>query len=245
MYLKTKALVLRVVEYQEADSILTVLTAEQGLLTLKARGIRRQRSPIKAACQLLAYSEFTVFEHRGYHTINEAAPIEQFSELRRDLELFALASYFAQLAEVLSQEDQPGSEILTLTLNALYALCKLGRSQAIVKAAYELRMIAHAGYEPALSGCAVCGNAAPDRFNVMSGAVECAGCSSGGLRLPMSAGTLAAMRYIVRCDRKKLFSFTLDAPMEKELSDIAQSYLLTQLERGFSTLDFYQSLRLL
>ena len=31
----------------------------------------------------------------------------------------------------------------------------------------------------------------------------------------------------------------------KELSDIAETYFLTQLERGFYTLDFYKSLRLM
>lgn len=245
MYLKTKALVLRSVDYQETDCILTVLTGEQGLLTLKARGVRRPRSNLKAACQLLAYSEFTVFEHRGYHTINEAVPLEQFSELRRDLEQFALASYFAQLAQVLSQQDQPDGEVLSLTLNAFYALSKLGRPQPIVKAAYELRMIALAGYAPELSGCAVCGSETPDRFNTMSGACECKSCGAGGLRLPMSAGTLAAMRYILTCDDKKLYAFALAPQEEKELSDIAQTYVLTQLERGFSALDFYQSLRLI
>lgn len=245
MYLKTKALVLRSVDYHETDCILTVLTGEQGLLTLKARGVRRKSSELKAACQLLAYSEFTVFENRGYHTINEAVPIEQFTQLRRDLEQFALASYFAQLAEVLSQQDQPDGEVLSLTLNAFYALSKLGRPQAIVKAAYELRMIALAGYEPQLTGCAVCANETPDRFDVISGTCVCASCGRGGLCLPLSGGSLAAMRYILTCEAKKLYSFSLAPQEEKELSDIAQTYLLTQLERGFSALDFYQSLRLI
>ena len=30
----------------------------------------------------------------------------------------------------------------------------------------------------------------------------------------------------------------------KELSDVAETYLLTQLERGFFTLDFYKSLKM-
>lgn len=244
MYLKTQALVLRAVDYQETDSILTVLTGEHGLMTLKARGVRRQRSNLKGACQLLAFSEFTVFENRGFSTINEAVAIEMFPELRKDIELLALASYFAQVAEVLSQEDQPNPEVLSLTLNALYALSKTKRDPALVKAAFELRMIAHAGYAPMVDGCAVCGNPNPDRFNVMGGTAECARCGSGGLRLPLSEGSLAAMRYILTCDRKKLFSFSMTGEAARQLCDICQTYLLTQLERGFSTLDFYESLKL-
>ena len=65
MYLKTQGLVLRVTEYRDSDAILSVLTRGQGLMTFKARGVRSRRSQIKSACQLLAFSEFTVLERQG------------------------------------------------------------------------------------------------------------------------------------------------------------------------------------
>ncbi len=246
MYLKTDGLVLRATEYKDNDSILTVLTKEHGLMTLKARGIRRNASRLKSACQLLAYSEFTVNEVRGFDTIYEASPIEMFVELRSDIELLALSSYFAQVAEVLSQEDSPDPAILSLTLNALYALCKLNKPQELVKAAFELRAACHAGFLPDLQSCPVCGNPAPDRFAVSGGSAVCSTCTGvEGLRLPMSISVLTAMRYIVSCDAKKLFAFDLIGSSRKELADIAETYLVTQLERGFYTLDFYKSLKLI
>lgn len=139
MYWKTQGLVLREVAYRDTDKLLTVLTRDRGKMTLKARGVRRSRSPMKAACQLLACSEFTVFEYRGMSTVNEAQTVELFPELRADLELLSLGTYFAQVAEVLSQEDDPNPELLSLTLNGLYALGKLHRPQLLVKGAFELR----------------------------------------------------------------------------------------------------------
>ena len=47
---------------------------------------------------------------------------------------------------------------------------------------------------------------------------------------------------LVGCDGKRLFSFSLPQQSLKCLSDITETYLLTQLERGFFTLDFYKSL---
>ena len=125
MYLTTRGLVLRTTEYKETDRILTVLTAEDGLLTLKARGVRSNRSKLKGACQLLTYAEFTVGEAHGFSFISEATAIEMFAGLRNDIVLLALSSYFAQLAEVLSQEDAASPALLSLILNALYALSKL------------------------------------------------------------------------------------------------------------------------
>ena len=243
MFLKTDGLVVRQVNYKDNDQILTVLTKEHGLMTLKARGVRSRSSRLKGACQLLAYSEFTVFENRGFHTIDEANAIQMFPELRTDIELLSLASYFAQVAEVLSQEDMPNPELLSLTLNALYALCRQLCTPELVKAAFELRAACLGGYTPELSGCAVCGDPEPDRFDVRGGILCCASCSAGeGLRLPVSPGSLAAMRYLVSCDAKRLFSFRLEGRAVKELCDLAETYLQTQLERGFYTLDFYKSL---
>lgn len=243
MFLKTDGLVVRQVNYKDNDQILTVLTKEHGLMTLKARGVRSRSSRLKGACQLLAYSEFTVFENRGFHTIDEANAIQMFPELRTDIELLSLASYFAQVAEVLSQEDMPNPELLSLTLNVLYALCRRLCTPELVKAAFELRAACLGGYTPELSGCAVCGDPEPDRFDVRGGILCCASCSAGeGLRLPVSPGSLAAMRYLVSCDAKRLFAFRLEGRAVKELCDLAETYLQTQLERGFYTLDFYKSL---
>lgn len=245
MYLKTEGIVLRETEYGEADRLLTVLTRDYGRMTLRARGVKRGRSPLKSACQLLAYSEFTVFDYRARATINEAVAIEQFRQLREDIELLALGSYFAQVAELLAQEDCPNPRLLSLLLNSLYILCRRSRPQPLVKAAFELKAACLAGFEPDLSGCALCGAPSPERFNVSHGVLQCAGCASpqlDGLRLPVSAGTLAAMRHIVRGDEKKLFSFSLSDEALGELSGVTETFLTTQLEHGFYTLDFYKSL---
>ena len=245
MYLKTEGLVLRVSPFQEADAMLSVLTRGHGLLSVRARGLRRAKSPLKGACQLLAYSEFTLFENRGFYTVNEASALEMFLPLRDDLERLTLAQYFAQVAEVLSQEDAPESGILPLTLNAIYALTKLNLPQRQIKAVFELRAMCVSGFQPELHGCAVCGAEAPERFDVSEGCLICAGCGGSGIRMPRGRGALAAMRDITLCEPKKIFSFRLEPQALDELADIAEAYLITKLERGFSTLDFYKSLLLL
>jgi len=52
------------------------------------------------------------------------------------------------------------------------------------------------------------------------------------------------MRYIVGCDLKRLFAFRLGEGGLKQLSGLTETYFLTQLERGFFTLDFYKSLKI-
>ena len=245
MYLTTQGLVLRVTDYNDRDALLTLMTPHYGKLTVKARGLRRKNSPLIAPCQLLAFGEFTLFEYKGMYTINEAQSLELFQNLRRDLCKLSLGTYFAQCAEVLAQEDLPNPELLSLTLNCLYALSQMDIPEPKVKAVFELRAACLAGYAPDISGCHACGDPTPDRFDISAGRLECSRCrslESGGLRLPVAPGTMQAMQYITMCDPKKLFAFQLGEENMAELAHISEAYLTTQLERGFSTLDFYKSL---
>ena len=244
MYLTIRAIVLRVTDYNDRDALLTVLTQKHGKLTVKARGLRRKNSPLIAPCQLLAFGEFTLFEYKGQYTINEAHSIELFSNLRRDLTKLSLGTYFAQVAEVLSQEDLPNPELQSLVLNCLYALSRLNEPEMKVKAVFELRSACLAGFMPDLFGCHICGNQNPDRFDLSEGMLECVSCRGmgGGIRMPVNPSVLDAMRYICFCDPKKILSFDVKTENLMKLADITEAYLTTQLERGFSTLDFYKSL---
>ncbi len=61
--------------------------------------------------------------------------------------------------------------------------------------------------------------------------------------MPLPPRALAALDHIVHGDPKRLFSFRLEGEDLKQLADTAEAYVYTQLERGFSTLDYYKSLR--
>ncbi len=246
MYLSVKGLVLRVSAYNDTDAILSLLTQEHGKLTVKARGLRRKNSPLVAPCQLLAFGEFTLFEYRGMYTINEASSIELFQELRKDLCKLSLGTYFAQVAEVLCLEDTPNPQLQSLTLNCLYALSKTDEPVDKVKAVFELRSACLAGYTPDLSGCSSCGERNAEFLDLSAGMLECVKCRRGdaGIRMPLSPGVLEAMRYICICDPKKIFLFSLNKSSLEQLTQVSEGYLLTQLERGFSTLDFYKSLQI-
>ena len=244
MYIKTEAIVLREVDINEADKLLDLLSKDQGLLTVKARGVRRSNSPLRSACQFLVLSEYTLQEYRGRYTVQEAVPLEQFQSIRRSLNLLALGTYFAQAAGTVAQADAPNPELLSLLCNAIYAMGSLKKPEPLVKAAFELRLACLAGFTPNLEACPVCGSETPDRFDLSQGTVTCAGCREGrtGIRLPINAGMLMALRYIVWCDPKRLFSFRLDDDSLREFNSLTEGYLMTQLEHSFYTLDFYKSL---
>ena len=136
----------------------------------------------------------------------------------------------------------------------------------LIKGVFELRAAAMTGYMPDVSRCTVCGASYPDNayFDIMNGCMICADCQTslnrqrsgfaspevsdlGERRIicPMTASTLAAVRYAVTAPHKKIFSFALtDKEEEMLFSRLAETYLLHHLERGFETLDFYHSVEI-
>ena len=251
MHTKTKALVLREVDYRESDKILTLLTQEQGKLTVSARGCRKKGSAIAAGCQLLAWSEMVLYDYHGKWSVKEAAAERLFQGVRDDLERLSLGCYFAEVAEALALEGIPSPELLSLSLNSLHALDRMGEKPLpLVKTAFEWRSMCLAGYEPLVEGCAVCGADPPAeaRFHLREGVLHCATCRDRvgeGISMPLSGQALAALRHIVLGDPKRLFSFRLEGEGLRLLADAGEAYLHTQLERGFRTLDFYKQLNLM
>ena len=245
--MSTRGLILREVQYKEADKILTVLTEDAGKLTVSAHGARRARSKFTAASQLLAFSELDLYERNGRWNLREGRTIELFSGVRQDIVRLSVGAYFAELLEAVSDVDYDDTNLLRLGLTALHVLSGGTRENALVKAAFELRLMCLAGYEPHVLSCPLCGAAEPlsPMLSLQEGHIHCGlhRPRGGGASAPLDAGSLAAMRHVVGAAEGRVFAFTLGEEGLHHLGTAAEDYVLTQLERGFRTLDFLKQIR--
>ena len=157
-YIVTKGVVLRETETRDADKILTLLTAERGKLSVIARGVCRKGCKFAACAQPLAYSEWTLYKKGDWYYANEGATLELFNGLRADLDAMALGFYLAELTEAVTTEDAPHQGLLSHLLNGLYAVSVLRKPLPLVKAAFEIKLLCLAGYEPLADACAYCGH---------------------------------------------------------------------------------------
>ena len=246
-YIVTKGIVLRETETKEADKILTLLTQDRGRIPVIARGVRRKGCKYAACAQALAYSEWTLYQKGDWYYANEGATIELFSGLQKDLDAMALGVYLAELTEAVTTEESDAAELLRHLLNGLYALSALHKPPALVKAAFEIKLMCLAGYEPLVDSCVYCGCAEPEQplFDVVQGVLRCRVCGAGesSLSMPLCQSSLAALRHVIYGDPKRLYSFRLGEDALRRLGGAAEAFAAAQLERGFKTLDFYKSLQ--
>lgn len=247
-YVVTRGIVLRETETRESDKILTILTPDHGKISVIARGAKRKSCRFTAAAQPLVWSEWTFYRRGAWYYANEGTTLEMFQGLRRNVSRLSLGFYFAELTEAVTLEEVSAPELITHLLNGLYALDFLHKPEALVKAAFEFRLLCLAGYAPLADACAVCGkeNMEFPLLDVVQGVLRCRECgkSGTGLSMPLCPDSLAALRHTLYGDPKRLYSFSLHPDAMKRFSDAAESYIAAQLERGFRTLDFYKSIQL-
>lgn len=246
-YIVTKGIVLRETETKETDKILTLLTEEQGKISVIARGVRRKSCRYAACAQSLAWSEWTLYQKGDWYYANEGSTLELWNGLRNDLEALSLGFYLAELTEAVATENVLAPELLRHLLNGLYALSSLHKPAALVKPAFELKLLCQSGYEPLADRCAYCGCPDPEKpmLDVVQGVLRCGKCGAGesGLSMPLCSGSLAALRHIEYGDPKRLYSFRLGGDALRRLSAAAEAFAAAQLEWGFRSLDFYKSLQ--
>lgn len=248
MRMDTQGLVVMEKCVGETDRLVTVLTRDKGILRAFVQKSGRAGGAKLSATRLFTYSRFTIFEGRDRYIIDDAQPLEVFFDLRKDIGRLSLAQYFCELSVSVAPQNADASDYLRLMLNAMYFLCKGTRTNAVVKAIVEMRMLSLAGYMPDLVCCSECKCYEADRmfFLPRSGKILCENCFAARQTtepsVTMNRGSLTALRHTVYADFDKLFSFRLSKEAERELAAASERYVLETLERGFGTLDFYHQM---
>lgn len=236
-------LVIRVQTTGETTRIITVLTAEHGVLRAFAKGARGAKSRLQSATSLFAYCRFSFVKSKESYIVSEADIKEVFFDLRNSLEGLALAQYFCDAAARTIPEDGSGEEFLRLLLNSLHFLCKANKDRRLLKAIFELRLAVLSGYMPALIACENCGRFESDimHFDSLRGRLLCDQCADTETSaVPLSV--ISAMRHIVFAPFDRLFSFTLNEVLLQTLEDCVEQYFLSVTQQRYKTLDYYRSI---
>lgn len=239
----TKGLVIREQTIGESDRLVTLLTADFGLVRAFVRGAKQMKNRLASSTSLFAYSDFSLYKGRDAFVVDNATPIEVFFELRQDIERLAVAQYFAQLAYELGYEEQPEAEMLSVLLNALHLLCNSKKDIRLIKSAVELRLISLGGYMPNILACSNCGTYESDLmyFDTLEGCIYCDNCPKAGAII-CPKNVITAIRFICLTEPKKIYSFNLSEENLVILSSVSEKYLLSRIQKRLPTLEFYKGL---
>jgi DNA repair protein RecO (recombination protein O) len=148
--LVTQAIVLSRTDYGEADRILTLLTPDQGKLSLLAKGVRRIKSKLAGGIELFSVSTITFIRGRGeVGTLVSARLEKHFGHIVEDLDRTMLG-YELIKAMHKTTEDEPEEAYFDLLVKTFEALNDQTIQLEFVRFWFSAQLLHLAGHEPNL-----------------------------------------------------------------------------------------------
>ena len=148
---RTEAVVLRVHPFSRTSHLVVWLTREGLRLATSVKGAARPDSPFLGqydlyyACDLLYYAR----ARDGVHVARECEPLRRRDELRSNWRAEHCASWFAALANLVSDAGAPFPGLYRLLDETLDVLAALpGAPSPALFARYEAKLLAEAGLRP-------------------------------------------------------------------------------------------------
>lgn len=200
---RTLGLIVRSVDVFETSSVVTLFTRELGKVSALAKGARRLKSPLQGGLDLLGVSDIVLLHKASdaLDLVTEAAPVERFASLRRDLAALYAGYYIAEILSDLTDFHDAHPKLFdaaTITLRHLGD--SESRSRRLLR--FELACLRELGLMPALDSCVHCGAPVEGRgdafaFGLATGGVLCPSCRPGQPHVATLSGrTLEAIRVL-------------------------------------------------
>ena len=200
-YTEVTAMVIGVQPIGEYDRRVVLLTRERGKISAFAKGARRPNSQLVAATDLFVFGTFRLYAGRDSYTLVEASVQNYFPWFRMHIEASLEGQYFCEVLEYCTRENNDEAQLLLLLYQTLRALESEKFPPRLVRSVFELKTVVIEGEMREPN---------PQKY------------------LP---AVMAALHHIERSKIAKLYSFSLDEPAQKELTELAGRCMEFAFER--------------
>ncbi len=243
---RTEAIVIRRSDFGEADRLVTLFTRDLGKKKAIAKGARKPQSRKTGHVELFMRSNFLIAEGRDLDIITQAEMVDAHPQLRDDLVKATYASYFTELLDRFTVEDDPHPNIYDLLVESLAWLSEAD-DVLLVARYYELRLLSMTGFQPQLFNCVNCGTPIQEEDQFLSaelGGVLCPECRTADRKArPVSAAGVKVLRYLQTRPMNAVAALRLRPALLHELETALQYYLTYTLERELKSVEFLHRLR--
>ena len=239
--IQCEAVVLGVMDYGEADKIVTFFTLEHGKLKGLARSAKKSRKRFGGALEPFARLRLQLAMKGGLSTLNGADIVTIFPHIRQDLFKIGHAAYACELVERLVPEAEHNHRLFRLLTAYLDHLDQF-QNDPSDRRFFEANLLKVVGYQPALSRCAACDADLADalvlRWSPSTAGLLCGRCGKTGR--PIAAQTVALLNRAMDTGRFGLIRFS---PEElKEAGELLNAAISFHLSRPLKSLAFLREI---
>jgi len=230
----TLGLVLRSVLYEEKNRMVTILTEEQGRITLMAKNAVGSRR-FGGTLDLLSAANFEIKErpNQDIFFLESATIRKEFRNLRSRYETLTAASVIAETLLKVAPERTPTPELFRLAAHALQTLDDFPKNEMRLLMSFFYRVLVWSGIQPRLDFCFSCqepllsGNGPRMIALIPEASVLCASCSSLRFEIDLNREIYLDSKYF-----KEIYPL-LNEPFRIQIEQMPSTDFFLFLERLF------------
>ena len=142
---KLKGIIVKLIDYKDADKLASIFTLEQGLITAKFTGVKKDKAKFKATAQPFVFADFVFNKKDKFRTVTSAEIVDSFQNLLSNYNKTICGYIVLDIIKSILPTEKAEPDIFLLTLNALKNIEQQNEFVATID--YILKFIKFSGME--------------------------------------------------------------------------------------------------
>ncbi len=243
---RVEAIVLRRVDFGEADRVLVLYTRDRGKVPVVAKGVRRISSRMAGHLELFTHAELQLAKGANLDVVTQADTRNPFRGVREDLTRTSTAYLVAELTDALTEEALEHQELFELLVTTFEALAT-GDDPRLIAVHFQVRLLDVAGFRPVLMHCVACQtDLMPGRnaFSAFLGGALCPRCGpTEPSARPIDSDVLKVLRNLQRVELPGSAHFRVPDLVMREVERTLRDLVERHTERRLRSPDLLARLR--
>ncbi len=222
MIKKIEGIIISTVDYKENSKIINILSKEDGMIGLFAKGSKSPKSKLAATTNVLCYGTFHINCHgNSLPNVMEVDILNSFKKTRKDIIKLNYSLFLLELSgQVYRHDNSP--KIYELLIAALNKINE-GYDAQVITNILELKFLEYLGIKPVMDRCVNC-QSQEDIVTISSykGGYLCKNCV--GNEFIYQIKTLKLLRMFYYVDLSKITKIEVNDTIKKEISLFIDEY---------------------
>ena len=142
---KVKGIVLKLNDYKDADKLASIFTLEQGIITAKFTGVKKEKAKLKSVAQPFVFADFVLNESGNNKTVTSANVIDSFYNILNTYNKTIMGYIVLDIVKSILPKEKSEPDLFLLTLNALQNIET--KNELVSTIGYILKFIDFSGME--------------------------------------------------------------------------------------------------
>ena len=222
MIKKIEGIIVTEVDYKESSKIINILTKENGILGVLAKGAKKMKSPLANVTSKITYGNFYLNWHdNGMPSLIEVDIINKFKKIKTDLTKTSYALFLLELSTQVYRHEN-NNNIYNLLIDSLIKI-EENFDPLVITNILELKLSEYLGIKPIIDKCVICGST-KDIVTISSykGGYLCKNCV--GSDNIVTTKTIKLIRMFYYVDISKITKIEISDNIKQEINKFIDDY---------------------